>query len=884
MTSSPFTFVAANGAVTITGYTGTDPAPVIPATLNGQPVTRIGAFAFANKTTLTRVTIPASVTSIGEQAFAYCGVLTDILVDPANPNFSSLDGVLFNKDQTTLLQWPGGRTGDYAVPASVTGIEAYAFAGGAGLTGVVIPASVTSIGDYAFFECTGLASLTLGNGVTRLAEGVFAVCPLLTSVTIPAGVTEIALYAFYGCLGLTEVTIPASVTSIGEGAFMDSSNLLRARFAGNAPSLGPDVFTGAAAGFKVEFSAGATGFTTPMWEGYPAVALSPPSITNHPASQTIASGTTARLTVAATGNPAPTFQWYQGISGDTSNPIDGATSDSFTSPVLTTATSYWVRVTNTAGTVDSDTATITVGSPASDFTWTSDGSAITITGYTGAGGAVTIPGLLDGLPVVVVGHNAFVFNHTLTSVTFPASLTRIGEYAFFGCSNLMGVTIPPHVTQIGARAFEACAALFAIEVDSANPAYRSTNGVLFDKAGTTLLQFPAGKGGGYVIPESVIATGGWAFANSNLLTSVQLPASLTSLGWEALSACNALMRITVDPANPNYRDIDGVLFNKDATTLLQYPGGRSGHYVIPEGVSGFDTAFAYCRDLTLVTIPPSVTRIGAYAFFAARRLAGILFEGDAPDTVGAQVFGGARPEFSVYFQQGASGFTTPTWQGYPASMIALEPAIDSLRHRWSFDTPLDAAGTAHLELHGMASLSNGQLELPGSTFPRTNYASVPIGNTIASLDSMTVEAWVTIDAHVLFAKLWFFGDSAGGNQPQLAYAGMTGQTPDGTAKLDFDPADGPEINTTAPPNSPSPSPGEPHHIAAVYDSSQDEMILYIDGARVDSGGMGGRKVKALGFTPENYLGAVVQYSDWDLDGRIDEMRIWDRPLSSAEIS
>jgi autotransporter-associated beta strand protein len=342
LTSTPFNFVAANGAVTITGYTGADTAPVIPATINGLPVTAIGASAFANKSTLTRVTIPDSVTSIGDQAFAYCSGLLEILVDPANPNFSSLDGVLFNQDQTTLIQWPGGRTGDYTVPASVTQIGSYAFAGCAGLTGVVIPASVTSMGDYAFLECTGLVNLTLGSGVTRLAEGVFAICPLLTSLTIPTSVTEIALYAFYGCLGLTEVTIPAGVASIGEAAFMDCNNLASARFAGNAPSMDTDVFTGAAVGFKVEFYSGATGFTTPTWQGYPTVMLSAESSKDiltfdfGALGAATITGTAISLTVpygTDVTHLAPTYT----LSGGTCDHVSGAAYD-FSSPVVYTVT------------------------------------------------------------------------------------------------------------------------------------------------------------------------------------------------------------------------------------------------------------------------------------------------------------------------------------------------------------------------------------------------------------------------------------------------------------------------------------------------------------------------------------------------------------------
>lgn len=91
-----------------------------------------------------------------------------------------------------------------------------------------------------------------------------------------------------------------------------------------------------------------------------AVALTAPTITGQPANQYIESGTTATLTVVASGNPLPTFQWYQGTSPSTATPISGATSATYTTPVLTSAASYWVRVSNSQGVVNSNTAVITM--------------------------------------------------------------------------------------------------------------------------------------------------------------------------------------------------------------------------------------------------------------------------------------------------------------------------------------------------------------------------------------------------------------------------------------------------------------------------------------------------------------------------------------------
>ena len=122
-----FTYTTNSGAITITGYTGSGGAVVIPDKITGLPVTGIGSSAFHFNSSLTSVTISNKVTSIGDAAFASCPGLTAITVDAANPAFASVAGVLFNKSLTTLVQYPGGNAGAYAISNSVTSIGDNAF-------------------------------------------------------------------------------------------------------------------------------------------------------------------------------------------------------------------------------------------------------------------------------------------------------------------------------------------------------------------------------------------------------------------------------------------------------------------------------------------------------------------------------------------------------------------------------------------------------------------------------------------------------------------------------------------------------------------------------------------------------------------------------------
>ena len=205
-------------------------------------VTTIGDRAFAGCEGLTSVTIGARVTTIGEGAFSGCTGLTAIHVDKANRSYRSLDGVLFNRKTTTLVQYPIRRAGKtYTVPECVTTINDMAFAGCEGLTSVTIPDSVTTIGKGAFAVCAGLTSVTIPDSVTVIDDMAFAGCGGLTSVTIPDSVTTIGDFAFRSCRGLTSVTIPNSVTTIGIGAFWNCKGLTKVEILADA-ELGRDVF------------------------------------------------------------------------------------------------------------------------------------------------------------------------------------------------------------------------------------------------------------------------------------------------------------------------------------------------------------------------------------------------------------------------------------------------------------------------------------------------------------------------------------------------------------------------------------------------------------------------------------------------------------------
>jgi hypothetical protein len=205
-------------------------------------VTSIGDSAFSDCYYLASITIPASVTHIGDYAFSGWSSQTSIDVHEKNQNYSSRDGVLFNKAVTTLITYPNNKSGSYVIPDGVTNISSAAFNSCYYLTSITIPDSVTHIGDYAFYDCSNLAGVAIPDGVTSIGDFAFYYCDSLTSVTLPNSATRIGERAFYYCESLTSITIPDSVTSIGDYAFDGCYQVTNLILSGSITNIGDGAF------------------------------------------------------------------------------------------------------------------------------------------------------------------------------------------------------------------------------------------------------------------------------------------------------------------------------------------------------------------------------------------------------------------------------------------------------------------------------------------------------------------------------------------------------------------------------------------------------------------------------------------------------------------
>lgn len=324
-----FVYEVVSTSVRITGYTGTGGAVVIPTTINGMPVTEIGVSAFWGKITDpgSTLTLSQNIVKLGQGAFGNCTGLSGTIVIPAglatiedwifignsdisafsvnaaNPNFSSIDGVLFDKTTTRLIRCPPQKTGSYSIPPSVISIDPYAFQACSRLTGpLVIPSALGNIEEGVFKDCSGFTgSLTIPDGIGMISEAAFSGCSGFDgTLTLPDSLTIIDYFAFTGCSGfignltlppnLTQIrtaafqdcsgfngilTIPASTHTIRENGFKNCSGFTRAHFQGNAPTIAFDTFEGMGLDFTFVYNRGATGFTTPVWYGYPCYPTPP---------------------------------------------------------------------------------------------------------------------------------------------------------------------------------------------------------------------------------------------------------------------------------------------------------------------------------------------------------------------------------------------------------------------------------------------------------------------------------------------------------------------------------------------------------------------------------------------------------------------------------
>jgi hypothetical protein len=280
---------------------------------------------------------------------------------------------------------------------------------------------------------------------------------------------------------------------------------------------------------------------------------------------------------------------------------------------------------------------------------------------------ITIPN-----SVIEIGWHAFYDCASLKSITIPDSVINIGGCAFNNCTSLTSVTIPDSVTSIEYSAFVGCTSLTAINVATGNQNYASVNDVLYNKNKTTLMCYPAGKKDktykmldgvkiiddsafdgcisltSIIIPDSVTSIGSSAFSGCTNLMSITIPDSVTDIGNYVFEDCTNITAINVATGNQNYVSVNGVLYNKNKTTIKCYPAGKKDKtYKMLDGVKIIDdSAFDGCISLTSITIPDGVTNIDCWAFSDCTSLTSIVIP-DSVMEIGWDAFNGCTSLTSI---------------------------------------------------------------------------------------------------------------------------------------------------------------------------------------------------------------------------------------------
>ena len=186
----------------------------------------IGEYSFYNCKNIRMIEIGYNVENIGFLAFGSCEKLTNIMVDSKNKYYSSDDGILFNKNQSEIIQYPcANERKNYNIPNSVTTIGHHAFSDCSNLLNIFFPNSVESIENYAFSNCDQITSVFISRSIRNIGEGIFYNCEKLTTVVLPKNISEIGYRTFYNCKSLKNITLTENITTIGVEAFYGCSCL-----------------------------------------------------------------------------------------------------------------------------------------------------------------------------------------------------------------------------------------------------------------------------------------------------------------------------------------------------------------------------------------------------------------------------------------------------------------------------------------------------------------------------------------------------------------------------------------------------------------------------------------------------------------------------------
>ncbi|MDL2293939.1 leucine-rich repeat protein [Ruminococcaceae bacterium OttesenSCG-928-D13] len=545
-----YTYTVSSNRATITGYTGSVSALVIPSELDGYPVVAIGSSVFYNRKELVVVVIPDSVTTIDYWAFRDCSNLSSVTLPKYLTTLGSL--AFGNCDKLTTIEIPKSLTstsgpfedcdnlGTIVFETGVTQVVGQLFFKCPGLETIVIPDTVKSIGSSAFLGCVNLENVTIPNSVTTIKSSAFSGCTALEGITIPNSVTTIEGTAFNGCTALESIIIPDSVTTIDYWAFRDCSNLSSVTLSKYLTTLGSLAFGNCDKLTTIEIPKSLTSTSGPFEDCDNLGTI-----------------------VFETGVTQVVGQLFFKCPGLETIVIPDTVKSIGSSAFLGCVNLENVTIPNSVTTIKSSAFS---GCTALEGI-TIPNSVTTIEG-TAFNGCTALESIIIPDSVTTIDYWAFEDCSSLKSAKLPKDLITIASRLFKGCASLETVVLSENLETIGSEAFSGCKNLKDMEFPVTLKAIHSD--AFRDNDTITNL----------IIPKNVTSISSNAFYDSDLLESISLPDKLSSLGSYAFYHCDAL-------------------------TDIEFGYGLK---TIP------DSAFRLCSSLRSVTLPESLTTIAANAF------------------------------------------------------------------------------------------------------------------------------------------------------------------------------------------------------------------------------------------------------------------------------
>ena len=597
-----------------------------------ETLSEIGERSFEG-TAIKTIEFGKNVNSIGKDAFLNNMALESISVVEKNKEFSTVDGVLYNKDGNSLIIYPAAKKGAFALPDGVSEIREAAFKNTAlteltisqdsaldtirnnafensMITSISLPENVTVINAETFKNATNLKSVELGSAVTYIGKSAFEGAKSLTEISLPDTLRDISTGAFKNT-GLVTVNVGNGVIRIGSEAFADNASLKEVVLGENLEKLGTGSFMNCTSLAKINLPANVNDFDVTVFTG--CKNLKKIAVSNDNANYKVQAGAIysadGKTLVAVANNALKELKIANGTEIINANAFDLATG---------------------IATITFPDSLVNVKDSALDVTgWFKAQSANVV--YAGkvlykVTGNVADVAVADGTLAIA---DSAISNKAVKSVTIPATVKTIGEKAFMG-SSVATIVIPKSVTAIGNNAFENVVTLKKITL----PKTLETMGKAMFKNCSALTSI--------VIPEtiknipvdtflncisltdvklsSVETIGKFAFKGCEKLIVIELPVTLTELDPLSFYGCTSLEAVNVVDGNAKFKSVDGVVITTDDSnsfnTIALYPAGRQGGYEVTEDIRNIaDRAFYNCDKLTSLTFSDNIETIGTESFF-----------------------------------------------------------------------------------------------------------------------------------------------------------------------------------------------------------------------------------------------------------------------------